>query len=104
MSDPSVPALAARDVMSALRAATSPRDEVGSDGTSGASQASGSGGARRGRSVDLLIVERHANWSQWNRVTKTLRQRVRVLVQQTGENIDELYARAQSKFARPGAP
>jgi len=54
--------------------------------------------------MDLLIVERHANWSQWNSVTKTLRQRVRVLVQQAGESIDELYARAQSKFARPGAP
>jgi hypothetical protein len=54
--------------------------------------------------MDLLIVERHANLSHWNKVAETLRQPVHVLVQQASESIDELYARAQSKLVRPGAP
>jgi hypothetical protein len=51
--------------------------------------------------MDLLIVERSANWSQWSHVTRSLRQPVRMLFQQSGESIDELFARAEAKLARP---
>jgi broad specificity phosphatase PhoE len=50
--------------------------------------------------MDLLIVERRANWSQWDRLAKTLHQPLHVLIHQSGESLDDLYARVEAKIAR----
>jgi hypothetical protein len=57
-----------------------------------------------GKLMDLLIVERRANWSQWYLLARTLRQPVHVLVQLADESSEDLYARVESRLARPGSP
>lgn len=54
--------------------------------------------------MDLLIVEHRADWSHWSHLTRTLRQPVHVLVQLSGESVDQLYARVESRLARPDTP
>ncbi|HET8937553.1 MAG TPA: hypothetical protein VFN67_29120 [Polyangiales bacterium] len=54
--------------------------------------------------MDMLIVERGANWSEWSRLTQTLRQPVRMIFQQAGETTDELYTRVQSRIWRADCP
>lgn len=48
--------------------------------------------------MDLLIVERSADWSQWPRLTRTLIQPVHVLVQLEGESLDAFYDRVESRL------
>jgi hypothetical protein len=50
--------------------------------------------------MDLLIVERTADWSEWPRLTRTLSHPVHVLVQLEGESLDTFYDRVESRLTR----
>jgi hypothetical protein len=54
--------------------------------------------------MDLLIVERNADWSRWNRLAAGLSQPVLVLVQQADESPMVFYSRVARRVTHADTP
>jgi len=51
-------------------------------------------------SMNLLVVERNADWSQWDMISRTLNTTVLMLVQQSDESSSAFHDRIRRRLAR----